>query len=77
MVNWEKQNIMPYALCYTTWIFNAPDIENKTAYIEFIKETIKVQLSNHLQDPELFELIKTYRVHAHSRNCRKYNKNIT
>ena len=57
------------------WILNAPNIQNETAYIGFIEKTIKAQLPNHLKDPELFELVKTYQVHAHSRTCWKYNKN--
>ena len=51
------------------WIFNAPNIQNETAYIEFIKKTINAQLPDHLKDPEIFELIKFYQVHAHSRTC--------
>ena len=54
------------------WIFNAP---NKTAYTKFIEKTINAQLPDHLNNPELFELVKTYRVHTHSRTCWKYNKN--
>ena len=57
------------------WIFNAPNIENETTYIEFIEKTINAQLSDHLNDPELFELVKTYQVHTHSSTCWKYNKN--
>lgn len=29
------------------WIFNASNIENETAYIDFIKKKINVQLLNH------------------------------
>ena len=57
------------------WIFNDPNIENETASIEFIEKTINTQLSDHLKDPELSELVKTYQVHARSRTCLKYNKN--
>ena len=57
------------------WIFNAPNTENEAAYIEFIEKTINAQLPDQLSDPELFELIKTYQVHTHSRTCWKYNKN--
>ena len=39
------------------WILNAPNIENKVAYIEFIEKT-NAQLPDHLNDPELFELVK-------------------
>ena len=55
------------------WIFNAPNNQNETAYIEFIE--IVAQLPDHLKEPQLFELVRTYQVHAHSRTCWKYNKN--
>ena len=61
--------------CPFRWIFNAPNIENKAACKKFIEKTINVQLPDHLKDPELFELVKTYQVHTHSVACRKYNKN--
>ena len=57
------------------WIFNAPNIENEAAYIEFIKKTISTQLPDHLNDPELFELGKTCQVHDHPTTCSKYSKN--
>ena len=28
-----------------------------------------------MKDPELFELVKNYQIHANSRTCQKYNKN--
>ena len=34
------------------WILNAPNIQNETAYIEFIDKTINAQLPDHLIDPE-------------------------
>ena len=57
------------------WIFNAPDIENEVVYTDFIEKTINAQLPDHLYNLELFELVKTYQVHVHSRICWKYNKN--
>ena len=57
------------------WIFNAPNIQNETAYVECIEKTINAQLPDRLKDLELFELVKTYQVHAHSRTCWKYNEN--
>ena len=57
------------------WIFNVPNIENKAAYILFIKKIINSQLSDHLNDCKLFELVKAYQVHAHSTTYGKYNKN--
>ena len=32
-------------------------------------------MPDHLNDPEIFKLVKTCQVHAHSRICWKYNKN--
>ena len=55
--------------------FNAPNIQNETAYIEFTQKTINAKLPDYLIDPELFELVKTYQVNGHSRTCWKYKKN--
>ena len=55
--------------------FNAWNIENEAAYIYLIEKAINAQLSNHLKDPKVFELVKAYQVHAHSRTCWKYSKN--
>ena len=57
------------------WIFNAPNIEDEAAYIEFIEKTINAQLPDHSRNPKLFEIVKTYQVHAHSKTCWKYNNN--
>ena len=57
------------------WIFNVPNMENEAAYTEFIEKTLNVQLPDHLNYPERFELVQTYLVHAHSGTCWKYNKN--
>ena len=43
--------------------------------MEFIEKNINAQFPDHLNDPELFELVKTCQVHTHSRTCWKYNKN--
>ena len=47
------------------WIFNAPNIQNEVDYIGFIEKTINTQLPDHSNDPELFELVKIYQVHAY------------
>ena len=57
------------------WIPNAPNIKNEAAYVKFIEQTINAQLPDPLNDPDLFELVKTYQVHAHFKTCWKYNKN--
>ena len=56
-------------------IFNAPNIKNEAAYIRFIEKTINAQLPDHLNDAELFGLVKTCQAHVNSRTCLKYNKN--
>ena len=53
------------------WIFNAPNVANKSAYIEFIEKTINAQLPNHLSNTELFKLVKICQVYAHSNTCWK------
>ena len=51
-------------------IFNAaPNIEIEAAYIELIEKSINGQLSDHSNNPKLFEIVKTYQVHAHSKTC--------
>ena len=56
-------------------ISNGSNIEYEVAYIELIEKTINVQLPNYLNDPDTFELVKTFEIHTHSRTCWKYNKN--
>ena len=52
------------------WVFNAP-----LPILSLFKKTINAKLPNHLNDLELFELVKTYQVHSYCRTCWKYNKN--
>ena len=86
MVHWEKPNIMLYIriefqvssspnVDSFIRIFTAPNIQNAAGCIHFIKKTTNVQLLHHLINPEIFDRIKTYQVHAQSRTCWKYNKN--
>ena len=42
------------------WILNALNIQNQTAYIDFFEKIIIDHLLDHLNDPELFELVKNY-----------------
>ena len=39
--------------------------------IEFIEKTINAQLPDNLNNPETFELVKTYQVNARSKTCWK------
>ena len=57
-------------------IFNPANIENGAVCIRFTEKKITGQLPYHLNDPELFESVKTYQVvYAHSTTDRKYSKN--
>ena len=46
--------------------------ETKNEYIELIDEIIKVYFPPVEEDPDLFNLVKTYQLHRHSKTCRKY-----
>ena len=43
--------------------------------LSLFREKKNAQLRDHLKDLELFELVKTDKVHADSRTCWKHNKN--
>ena len=57
------------------WILNAPKIGNETEYLAFIEKSISANLPHPVEQPELFELVKSYQIHSHSRSCWKYKKN--
>ena len=44
----------------------------KNKYIEWVNFIIRASLPDSEQEPELFELGKTYQLHRHSKTCRKY-----
>ena len=52
-----------------------PTFLTKEEYIEFIDGIVKAELPNKTIQPELYELVKTYQIHSHSKSCRKY-KNV-
>ena len=54
---------------------HAPNIQNEADCIDFNDTAINAWLPNHVNDSELFELVKTYQVHVLSRTCWKYIKN--
>ena len=56
-------------------ILNAPNIQNEAAYINFTEQAINAQLPDPINDPEVFELVQTFQVYAHSKTGWKYNKN--
>ena len=58
------------------WMYiNAPNIQNEDVCIEFTEKAMNAWLPDHFSDPELFELVKTFQVHAHCGTYWKYNKN--
>ena len=57
------------------WVENAPKLssENITEYTNFVDNSVKCELPEN--NSNLYNLVKTYQTHYHSRSCRKY-KNI-
>jgi hypothetical protein len=60
------------------WTSDCPKLnsDNKEAYINFIDNHVKGYLPNEDTEPELYELVKLYQKHSHSKTCRKY-KNVS
>ena len=56
------------------WILNAPKLskETKDEYIQWVDSIIRTDMPNSVSEKELFELVKTFQVHQHSKTCRKY-----
>lgn len=56
------------------WIDDAPLLtrNNKAEYINFVDSIIHAYLPDCREAPMLFELVKTYQLHRHSRTCCKY-----
>ena len=56
------------------WILNAPFLSSDTipAYKVFVDSVIKASLPENDEDPELFNLVKTYQIHTHTKSCKKY-----
>lgn len=68
LVHGEKRDIVVYVLNFKEEVVHEPirlycfsmhHIENQDAYTKFIEEMINAQIADHLNDPELFELVKT------------------
>lgn len=59
------------------WVIDAPRLrkEIKDEYTAYFDAIIKVHLPNRNDEPELYNLVKSYQIHSHSRSCRKY-KNV-
>ena len=59
------------------WVLGAPKLtkETKDEYIRYVDQVIKANLPDPEHDVDLFNLVRTYQIHSHSRSCRKY-KNV-
>ena len=59
------------------WTSDCPKLthENKEVYIQYIDKHVQACLPNKETDSNLYELVRTYQKHSHSKTCRKY-KNI-
>ena len=49
-----------------------PEIEEE--YVQFVEKLVSAKLSDPVSEPELYEQVKTYQIHTHSRTCREYKK---
>ena len=56
------------------WILNAPKLtkESKQEYIQWVDSIIRTDMPDPVSEAELFELVRTFQVHRHSKTCRKY-----
>ena len=64
VLNLKKAGAFMPVLLYGFFI--APNIQNKASHDKFLRK-INAQLPHQLKDLELFELVRTYQVHTHSR----------
>ena len=56
------------------WILDAPRMSDGTEYKSFAERTISAVLPDPESEAGLFELVKLYQIHSHSRTCSKYKK---
>ena len=56
------------------WILDPPVLSSETLdiYKKFVDSTIQAYLPDEHQDKELYDLVKKYQTHRHSKSCRKY-----
>ena len=60
------------------WMVNAPSLtkSNKEEYIEYVDNIIHAILPDEMEEPKLYNLVKTYQLHRHSKTCRKYKNQV-
>ena len=59
------------------WTSDCPKLTPQTIqqYVDYIDSHVQAFLPDECNDPELYELVKVYQKHNHSKTCRKY-KNV-
>ena len=62
----------PHVHCFI-WVENAPKLtaDTEDAYVSYINNIVNTSLPDH-SNKELYELVKMYQLHRHSKTCRKY-----
>ena len=57
------------------WILDAPklNIESKEEYTQWIDRIIHKNMPDPVREKQLFELVKTFQLHRHSKTWRKYH----
>ena len=58
------------------WTDDSPKLthETKQEYKDYVDQHVQAYLPDRHSDPELYELVKKYQTHSHSKTCRKYKK---
>ena len=76
MLNFSSGVAHIYTPSYGLFI-DAPILtkDTKNKYLTYIEHIVKAQLPDRENEQELYELVKTYQIHSHSKSCHKY-KNI-
>ena len=50
--------------------------DNNEEYVAFIDQIVHAFLTDRNENPELHELVKLYKLHTHSKTCRKYKNEV-
>ena len=61
------------------WTSDCPKLtqETKQDYIEYVDQHVQAYLPDKDKDPDLYESVKKYQTHSHSKSSRKYKKLYT
>ena len=59
---------IPYIHAFV-WMVDAPIIERENEYIDFLERSVSALLPDSCIEPKLFDLVKPYQEHFHSKTC--------